>query len=58
MVKSPLNDPVLIQPVDSPVICKPYYEPTRNPQLLPWLLAGMKSAFIPSPRIADPSGVR
>lgn len=23
------NDPVLIQPVESPVICKPYYEPTQ-----------------------------
>jgi hypothetical protein len=22
-------DPVLIQPVESPVICKPYYEPTQ-----------------------------
>jgi len=21
------NDPILIQPVESPVICKPYYEP-------------------------------
>lgn len=24
-----MNDPVLIQPVESPVICKPYYEPTH-----------------------------
>jgi hypothetical protein len=24
-----MTDPVLIQPVDSPVICKPYYEPTH-----------------------------
>ena len=23
------NEPVLIQPVESPVICKPYYEPTH-----------------------------
>lgn len=24
-----MPDPVLIQPVESPVICKPYYEPTQ-----------------------------
>jgi len=24
-----VSDPVLIQPVESPVICKPYYEPTQ-----------------------------
>jgi|LFRM01.2.fsa_nt_gb hypothetical protein len=24
-----MSDPVPIQPVDSPVICKPYYEPTH-----------------------------
>ena len=24
-----MSDPVLIQPVESPVICKPYYEPTH-----------------------------
>ncbi len=24
-----MSDPVLIQPVESPVICRPYYEPTR-----------------------------
>jgi len=29
MPTSPPDDPVLIQPVESPVICKPYYEPTR-----------------------------
>ena len=23
------EEPILIQPVESPVICKPYYEPTR-----------------------------
>jgi superfamily II DNA or RNA helicase len=29
-MKSSLSeDPVLIQPVESPVICKPYYEPTQ-----------------------------
>ncbi len=24
-----MSDPVLVQPVESPVICKPYYEPTH-----------------------------
>lgn len=24
-----MNEPVLIQPVESPVICKPYYEPAQ-----------------------------
>jgi type III restriction enzyme len=24
-----MSEPVLIQPVESPVICKPYYEPTH-----------------------------
>jgi type III restriction enzyme len=27
--QSSFTDPVLIQPVESPVICKPYYEPTQ-----------------------------
>ena len=29
MIKSPPEEPILIQPVESPVICKPYYEPDR-----------------------------
>jgi type III restriction enzyme len=29
MSNSRLEEPVLIQPVESPVICKPYYEPTQ-----------------------------
>ena len=24
-----MSDPIPIQPVESPVICKPYYEPTH-----------------------------
>ena len=29
MKSPPQSDPVLIQPVESPVICRPYYEPTH-----------------------------
>ena len=29
MPKPPNATPVLIQPVESPVICRPYYEPTH-----------------------------
>jgi hypothetical protein len=29
MKNTPNDGPVLIQPVESPVICKPYYEPTQ-----------------------------